>query len=207
MARATIIAAGMAVLAGTTVLAGGWAVTTVVSLPDYVVAGTTERISFAVRQHGVHLTGGITNGSVEAHGPGGRRVSFGVQPGKQTGYYTADVTLPAPGAWEIAIRMWDTRRFTISAVAAGSKAPALEASARGARLFAAKGCVSCHVHESFTSEAFPSVGPSLSGKRYAPEFLSAWLAQPRACESGRPCMPKLELDDREIQALTKFIND
>jgi hypothetical protein len=125
---------------------------------------------------------------------------------EQTGFYTADLTLPAPGTWRIAVNLWGERSFALPVVSPGVQVKAMPSAERGATLFEAKGCVSCHVHESFAREPTAIVGPELTGKRYAPEFLSAWLQSPRACESGRPCMPKLELDDREIAALTTFIN-
>jgi hypothetical protein len=66
MGKSILIVAGAAVLAGTTLLAGGWAVTTVTDVPEYAIAGQPLTLSFAVRQHGVSLAGGITNGFVLA---------------------------------------------------------------------------------------------------------------------------------------------
>jgi len=45
--------------------AGGWAVIIVRDLPDHVVVGKSVTLTYAVRQHGMHLLGNLT-GKIEA---------------------------------------------------------------------------------------------------------------------------------------------
>lgn len=190
--------------AGATVLAGGWAVTTIDHLPDYAVAGTPLRLSFAVRQHGFALHAGLTGDVLATHGT--ERVRVKTTPAEKDGYYTADLTLPSAGTWTIRITTWGTAQVSMPVVAPGQSAPAISAADRGARLFAAKGCVTCHRNDAASGETLPfSIGPALSGKHYPAEFLSAWLANPRPCGSAQPCMPNLGLTGPEISALSAFL--
>ena len=184
--------------------AGGWAVVTVDDLPDYVVAGTPVTLSWRVRQHGFELHPGL-QGNVVAWMPGQARVDAGAAPGRERGQYTATFTLPAAGEWSIVINSgFGNSNATLEplpVLPAGSRTgPALTESARGRRLFAAKGCVTCHVAN--------QVGPNLAGRRYTTEYLSQWLANPvrPGAPSNGPKMPNLGLAPREIAALVAFIN-
>jgi mono/diheme cytochrome c family protein len=89
-------------------------------------------------------------------------------------------------------------------VAPGATPPAtLAAAERGRRLFVAKGCVTCHVHAEASGGASLAVGPELTGKRFAAEYLARFLANP-AIKTDR--MPDLGLKPAEIAALSAFIN-
>src|SRR5439155_21026858 len=80
---------------------GGWAAITVEDLPDQVVARQPVTLAFTVRQHGVKPIDGLkakvaaTAGSLEA--------SAAATAGRETGQYTATLTLPQAGQWTITI--------------------------------------------------------------------------------------------------------
>ena len=94
-------------------------------------------------------------------------------------------------------------------LAPGAPVPAPLADAeRGRRLFVAKGCVTCHLHRA-VNETSIAVGPELTGRRFAPEYLARFLADPAAVippPSGAFGMPNLRLKPAEIAALTAFLN-
>ena len=181
---------------------GGWAVTTVDELPDYVEAGKPFRLSYKVRQHGVELTASL-KGQVEAR-LGDRRVTTPAT-AMEHGGYAASITLPESGSWSIVIRNGfgdaKTKPFSLRAVASGSSAAPLAEPARGERLFVAKGCVTCHVDI--------DVGPKLSGRRFDSQYLAQFLADPRPTANLKPNqspMPNLGLRAAEISSLVAFLN-
>jgi hypothetical protein len=195
--------------------AGGWAVTTIENLPDYVVAGAPWRMRLAVRQHGAAPTSGLTVvvtaakedkarvGALNA----GEQVSVTAKPGALAGRYEADLAFPSAGNWTITIQTgWAPASIDMPVLAPGQPEPAFSETERGARQFVASGCVSCHRHDAVAwSGQSVDVGPALTDRRYPAEFLSAWIQNP-VCVAGRPCMPKLDLSPREIGALTAFLN-
>ncbi len=92
------------------VFAGGWATTTIDSLPDSIKAGETARIEFTILQHDktpVHtlqfdgktllITPVLTAKLAET------TLAFEAQPAKVLGHWFVDVTLPRAGAWEWSI--------------------------------------------------------------------------------------------------------
>lgn len=88
---------------GTTAVAGGWAVTTLDTLPPDIGAGQTYTIGWTIRQHGitpvdVDRMGGTTE--IIATSPdGSRTVSFAGLRDGDTGHYAAKVTFPSDGTW------------------------------------------------------------------------------------------------------------
>jgi len=85
---------------------------------------------------------------------------------------------------------------------------ALADAERGRRLFVAKGCVTCHLHRA-VNETSIAAGPELTGRRFAPEYLARFLADPAAVippASGAFGMPNLHLKPTEIAARTAFLN-
>jgi cytochrome c2 len=77
----------------------------------------------------------------------------------------------------------------------------------GSALFTAKGCITCHNHESAAIQAdFPvNIGPDLSHYAGNPDFLQSWLQDPKAIKPDTP-MPNLHLKQAEIEALIAFLN-
>lgn len=190
---------------------GGWAAITVEDLPDYVVARQAINLSFMVRQHGVRPMEDL-HPTIEAKSAN-REVSVASAPGSKIGLYTAHLTIPDPGRWTITIRSGfgnsNVTLLPLLALAPGAPAPALLADAeRGRRLFVAKGCVTCHLHRA-VNETSIAVGPELTERRFAPEYLTRFLADPASVippRAGAPSMPNLGLKPAEIAALTAFLN-
>jgi mono/diheme cytochrome c family protein len=192
----------------TAAYAGGWATITVLNeFPDYAVAGKPVQLSFMVRQHGQTPLSGLQP-SIRATAAGGLSAKTTVTASRTPGQYAAALTLPEPGMWTITI----TSGFNASEI----KLPALrviarEASApvpfspatRGVRLFTAKGCVGCHRHLEVNPEFKTDERFDLTSKRFPPDYLKKFLADP----SVKPAeMPNLKLNEEEIEALAAFIN-
>lgn len=88
---------------GTTALAGGWAVTTLDTLPPDISAGQTYTIGWTIRQHGVtpvdvERLGGTTE-LIATSPDGSRTLSFAGRRDGDTGHYAAKVTFPSEGTW------------------------------------------------------------------------------------------------------------
>ena len=195
---------------------GGWVVITVDSLPEYAVAGKPTTLTYSVRQHGLTLLGGLRPYVVARNGSAVVEAKAGET---SPTHYSATLTLPHDGAWTIDIRSgfmnstMSTALMPMRVVAAGAAAPQPMADAlRGKHLFVAKGCVTCHVHPETPEWQSINVGPNLTGRRYAPEVLAAFLGDPEKSPLSQNTprtevrMPKLGLDGREITALVAFVN-
>ena len=177
---------------------GGWAVVSVENVPEYVVAGKPLVLSFVVRQHGHNELEGLRPAIVAKSG---RRVVEGRAWESQTaGSYRASVTVPQPGEWEITIESGfgssKGRLAPLRAIDSTQQVPAaLAAADRGRQLFAAKGCVSCHVHSAVAIEPFmKDVAPELSDRRFAVDYLAKFLADP----SIKPQTPVCVINGRNI---------
>jgi len=215
MARRFLIPAFLLFCTMTTAFAGGWAIVTVNDLPEYVVSGKPVVLTFTVRQHGMTLLNGLKP-SVRATSSGRSDARVSATPTGKTGEYSAIVTLPNAGAWTIQIDSGfnanETRLLPVRVIDAGSASPApLSPAARGERLFVAKGCIGCHRHEEVAAQTLVSVGPDLTGRRFPPEHLTKFLADPsqalkRSARLEYGEMPKLDLKAPEIAALVSFIN-
>jgi mono/diheme cytochrome c family protein len=197
------VAAAIVLLPGVPLLIGGWAVTIVDDLPDYAVVGKPMTLTFTVRQHGFRRVEGLKP-RVEALG--GRQLrTYAASGGSTSGRYTTTITLPRAGDWIITIHSgFGNSRATLmplKAIAPGSPAPpSLGEAERGRRLFAAKGCFTCHVEV--------RAGPDLHGRRYTKEYVSQVLADPGRVFAGRQGglqMPNLNLRPREIAALAAYL--
>jgi cytochrome c1 len=74
-------------------------------------------------------------------------------------------------------------------------------------LFRNKGCVTCHANARVEGKTgLLAVGPDLTTYRNEPEFLRAWLADPKALRPDTP-MPNFDLSAAEIEALIAFLNE
>ena len=183
--------------------AGGWAVVTVDTLPEYTEAGKSTQLTYVVRQHGVEPHPNL-KGTIEA--TSGRLTARGlVVPGERPGQYTASITLPSAGDWSITIRSGfpraDVTLLPLTALTHGtSLTRAVTDIARGEALFTAKGCVTCHVQM--------DVGPRLEGRRFEAAYISTFLANPprTPTQPSRSPMPNLGLEQREIASLVAYLN-
>jgi mono/diheme cytochrome c family protein len=171
-------------------------------LPDYVEAGKPFTMSYKVRQHGVRLLPSL-KGEVEAR-LGAKVVTARATPGTP-GQYAVSLALPQPGNWSLVIRHGfgnaSTKGLPIAVVAAGRTVSPLSDAVRGERLFVAKGCVTCHVDI--------DVGPKLDGRRFEPQYLAQFLANPKPTanlKANQSPMPDLGLKGAEIASLVAFLN-
>ena len=211
MVRTATRLLGIFLLFTTTTRAGGWAVVTLDHLPDHVRTGQPVTFTYAVRVHGAALTDGL-HGRVEAR-LGARVVRAIPMPAGRRGMYTATITLPQAGSWTLTIDSGHgssgARNVSLAAIASGHPPPVFTEVERGQRLFAAKGCMTCHVHADVPTIQSAAVGPRLTGRRFDPEWLRGQLANPpRAAAADEPGaqMPDLDLSSAEIDALVAFLN-
>jgi len=187
---------------------GGWAAITVEDLPDYGVVRQPLNLTFAVRQHGFDKLKNLEP-RVEARVSGTTAVTAVAQPAND-GQYTARLVLPQAGDWTITIQSgFGNSRLTLvpmQVIEPAAPAPAaLPAVERGRRLFAAKGCVTCHLHRDLSGSGVVAVGPDLTSRRWAPEYLQRFLADPSITGNSNR-MPNLNLKQPEIAALIAFLN-
>ena len=193
-------------------LIGGWAVVSVEDPPEYGVVGTPITLTFAVRQHGVEPLKGLRP-VVEARS--GRQEARAVATaGPEAGQYRARVTLPEPGSWSVTIRSgFGNSTLTLlplTVIPRGAPSPApLSTVERGRLLFAAKGCVGCHVrNELGGGKEAPNFGPGLTGKRFEATFLDRWLKDPSSMgppRYGKGPMPDPRLQPAEIADFAVYL--
>lgn len=90
---AALLAGGL----GTTVAAGGWAVTTFDQLPPEFIAGQTYHLGYTIRQHGVTPLR-VDHTAVIAVPKAGQELSFPGRPEGDLGHYVVDLAFP-PGSY------------------------------------------------------------------------------------------------------------
>lgn len=190
---------------------GGWAVVTVEDPPDHLVVGQATELTFSVRQHGNTLLPDLRP-TIEARAGMGT-VTGTASPTSRPGVYRGSVTVPRAGSWQITIHSGFGRSkgtmLPLLASDASSRPPVVTESERGRFLFAAKGCVTCHVHGGVdVASELKDAAPDLTERRFPADYLSKFLADP----SIKPPtvtnlrMPNLGLKPTEIVALVAFIN-
>jgi len=189
---------------------GGWAIISLDEVPDTVPVGKPVTLGFMVRQHGVDPLEDITP-TIEARN-GDRTVRATARPTGRRGHYSARLTLPVAGDWNTVIHSGFGRsRLTLvplQATTAGAAPAPLSTHERGRRLFAAKGCASCHEHSEVPESGMIDMGPELTRLRFEPAYLARFLADPsiKPQTPGRGRMPDLDLSQAEITALVAFVN-
>jgi cytochrome c551/c552 len=201
----------VAAFCGVAAYYGGWATVTVENLPDQLIAGQPYNMTFSIRQHGDNLLTDLTP-RVELSSGGTDLTARAVATNK-AGYYTATLNVPKSGEWNTTIQTSfgksHLKLLPIEAVNAHArKAVSWSAPERGHRLFVAKGCVAGHQHAKVDGSGHYQVGPELTEKRFAADYLKKFLADPsiKPRTANTPRMPDLELNDSEINALIAFIN-
>ncbi|HKS05046.1 MAG TPA: cytochrome c [Gemmatimonadaceae bacterium] len=193
---------------------GGWAVLSVQDLPDYATVGAPVNLEYIALQHGVDPLDKLDGEIVARSGSSVVRVTAREA---RRAHYTASITLPSAGDWTIAINSGfgnsNARLMPLRAVDEKSAPPTVTDTERGRRLFVAKGCITCHVHNAVDPEGtlqLKQVGPDLTTKRYATEYLKMFLKDPSIRPPSSPNamrMPNLGLKPAEIAALAAFVND
>ncbi|MGQ0712866.1 MAG: hypothetical protein ACT4PJ_03935 [Gemmatimonadaceae bacterium] len=225
--RKTLLGVLAAVLVASTAYAamGGWAVVSVSTIPDAWVAGKPLQLSWQLRQHGLNRLDGLSP-RLEARS-GKRRVEGRTWAFNEDGHggYRGTITFPEPGEWQVTIHSgfgpsravlvpWPVVdsggpvRGTVEEHLTSIGVPPLSQEERGRRMFAAKGCVTCHVHRDVPIPGIASnFGPELTGRKFAADYLARFLADPsiRPPTNGKR-MPNLELRAKDIELLVAFIN-
>ena len=206
----SMIRALVLLIVATTAFAGGWAVITVQSLPEYLVVGKPTTVTFLIRQHGRTLAD--MNASLSAESSDGLSAKGVVTRTGNPGEYKAVLSVPQPGDWTIRIDadLGQSVWRPIKAVRAEDAVPApVPEVVRGEHLFVAKGCITCHVNREVVGRNLVPAGPELTGKKYPSDFLKKFLADPAAA-MGKTAenfdMPNLSLAKNEIDAIAAFIN-
>ncbi len=107
MRRKIFLLAGilMLLLPAATVLAGGWVVVTMESLPGQIHAGQPLALSFMVRQHGRTPIHNVSPLLMATNVETGQQIQASAEPAKEVGLFVAELTLPEAGAWEWSIQI------------------------------------------------------------------------------------------------------
>lgn len=139
--------------------------------------------------------------------------------------YRGRITFPNPGTWQVTIHSgfgkskavlipWQvvdsvtTVRGTVEDHLARIGVAAFTEAERGRRMFAAKGCVTCHVHNDVgISGDLRDFGPDLTAKRFSSAYLAKFLEDPsiKPPSNGKQ-MPNPGLREKDIAPLIAFIN-
>ena len=205
--------AALVLALGAAVHAGGWVVITLVDLPDALATNQPFTFKYGVRQHGMRLLSGL-DGRIEARASkGGRVITAPAVPTGEPGYYSATLTFPEADTWKVNVITGfggglDRSQLEIPVIDDPHAVRALSAPERGQRLFVAKGCLTCHVHDAIDGRS-TSAGPRLTHKRYDADRLRQLLTAPPRHEPVEPPnwqMPNLGLRDAEVDALMAFLN-
>jgi hypothetical protein len=204
---------------------GGWAVVSVSKIPDAWIAGKPLQLSWQVRQHGMERLAGLEP-TLEARS-GNRHVkgtTWAFAEGGEAGY-RGTIIFPEPGEWQVTIRSGFGRsrgvlvpwrvvdsirpvRGTVEDHLPTIGVAPLPEAERGRRMFAAKGCVTCHVHRDVpVSGEVNTFGPDLTERRFADDYLAKFLADPsiKPPSNGKR-MPNPGLREKDIAPLVAFIN-
>lgn len=201
-------------LGSTSLSLGGWAVSTVDDLPQTLVVGQPVSLGFMVRQHG-HTPLDRLSPTIVASDEKGEagQVKASADASGAVGHYVATIVVPRAGDWTLTINSGfmgsHVTLYPIPTTTTAIRRPADNTPADvGRRLFVAKGCVTCHVHDAVNGNNSIAVGPDLTPRRYQADYLAKLLANPSIARTSgqQSVMPNLELKAPEIAALVAFIN-
>src|SRR5687768_2514003 len=172
------------------VFSGGWAVVSVSKIPDAWIVGKPLQLSWQVRQHGLAPLAGLKptiEARSESHRVTGSTWEFSEDGQKG---YRGTITFPERGDWEVTIgsgfgrsravllpwRVVDSIkpvRGTVESHLPTIGVPPLGEAKRGRRMFAALGCVTCHVHTAVPDAGeLRDFGPDLTDRRFEAAYLA-----------------------------------
>jgi hypothetical protein len=227
MKRLWLIFGGLALVGSTAAFAsmGGWAVVSVSKIPDAWITGTPLQLTWKVRQHGVKELDDLRP-RLEARS-GSRLVRGTTWAFEEDGEkgYRGTITFPERGDWQVTIHsgFGKSRAVLLPWPVVDSVGPVrgtveehlttlgiapLSEAERGRRMFASLGCVTCHVHRDVAVNGEVNrVGPDLTDRRFAADYLARFLANPaiKPSANGKQ-MPNLALREKDIAPLVAFIN-
>ena len=190
---------------------GGWAVVNVENPPEYLVAGRPTELRFMVRQHAVTVLSDLAPVVIARSGSARIESRASRTP---NGGYRAELTVPRAGEWRVEIESGfgpsKGMLLPLKALTSTDPLPApLPDAERGRVYFAAKACVNCHVHGDIDLRgAMSDFGPELTNRRFAPQYLALFLADPsiKPQDGDKPRMPNPNLRPADIAPLIAFIN-
>lgn len=192
---------------------GGWAVVSVTDIPDVWIAGKPVQLTWEVRQHAVTPLYGL-NPKLEARS-GSRTVEGTTSEFNENGQrgYRGAITFPTSGEWQVTIYSGFGRSKAIlvpwGVVDSRTKGvPGFTEAERGRRMFAASGCVTCHMHNEVGIKGeLSDFGPDLTVRRFPASYLANFLANPsiKPPTNGKQ-MPNPHLRAKDIAPLIAFIN-
>ncbi len=200
--------------------AGGWAVISIASAPDYLEAGKSYRLEYTVRQHGRDLLSDL-KGTVEVQPVEGNRISVSALPASKKGSYAATFTVPDADRMSLKIISgfsgggWgDLTVTSIPIVRTGKDRPTLTLAERGRKLFVAKGCGTCHVNGDVpefaqVNRVLDKLGPELTGRKLEAAYVRQRLTNPSSLPpigADVVRMPNLELGTGEVDALVAMLS-
>jgi hypothetical protein len=226
MKKLALVAIGLVLLSSAAFTSfGGWAVVKVAKVPDAWIAGKPLQLAWQVRQHGVSPLDSL-HPTLEARA-GAKLVRGTTWTFAEDGErgYRGRIVFPDTGTWQVTIhsgfgeskavlipwRVVDSVtpiRGTVEEHLATRGITPFSDVERGRRLFAAQGCVSCHVHRDVEVKGqLSDFGPDLTGKRFPADYLMRFLKDPsiKPPTDGKQ-MPDLALRKKEILPLIAFIN-
>ena len=203
---------------------GGWAVITIENPPEYLEAGTSYRLEYTVRQHGVTLLGGLQGTVViQPAGSGATEsTTFPATAGDSKGRYVATLRVPETDQMALTVQsgfsgsgFGDLRIIPIPVVRRGATGPSFTPQAWGHRLFVAKGCGRCHINGDVPEFAqwnrvLSDIGPELTGRRLEAAYVRQRLTNPSSLPKigDAPVrMPDLGLAPGEVNALVALLSE
>jgi hypothetical protein len=201
---------------------GGWAVITIENPPDHLEAGTSYRLEYTVRQHGVTPLGGLqATILIQPAGSGATESStFPAVGGATTGRYVATLRVPETDRMALTVQsgfsgagFGDLTLIPIPVVRRGEAGPSLTLQERGHRLFVAKGCGRCHINGdvpefALMNRVLTNIGPELTGRRLEEAYVRQRLTNPSSLPriGDAPVrMPDLGLAPAEVDALVALL--
>ncbi len=207
LAKTTVLMA--LILYGSGLQAGGWATAVLEQLPEFALRDKLLDVTFTVKQHGVEPLTNLKVHIVARSIVTGEKRDFRVREVSH-GLYTGELNFPSTGMWNWEIKTgWPgpTAMPQIEVLdSADGQARETTDYRKGARLFVAKGCITCHRNARAGLAKLRSlqIGLDLTNYSASTTFLQRWLTDPRNVKPESR-MPDPNLSEDDITALTSFL--
>ena len=206
VAKITLLA--VTILGGSVSRAGGWATAVLNELPEFAVRNEPVTVTFAIKQHDIRPLKALSIRISASNITTGENRDFVVRE-LRDGLYASELNFPSPGTWDWEIKTgWPgPSAMPRIEVIEPSEVWTQEITSyqKGASVFVAKGCITCHNNTRIQLDNAISlqIGLDLTHYRASPNFLRQWLKDPR---SVRPTstMPDQNLNQVDIDALVAF---